>query len=139
MFDQYRYEAVRVTINPLQNAVGLTDITANTMVELFCVIDYDDATALTSAANARSRENCCVLLPGKNLVRTFRPHVAPEVYQTGGFGGYANVPPLWLDTASPAVQHYGIKTWVPTAHAAQVLLQSWNVTIEHYITFKQHL
>lgn len=138
-FDQWKYEAIRFTIRPWQNAIGLTDLTANSMVELYCVIDYDDATALTSAGQAQSKENCCVLQPGDSLQRTFSPHLASSVYQTGGFGGYSNNPPEWIDTASPAVQHYGVKLWIPTAHAAQVLLQSWNVTIEHYISFRQHL
>jgi hypothetical protein len=137
LFDQYRYKAVRVTIRPLQNAIGLTDITANTMVPLYSCIDYDDVTAIGSLGAILQKENVAITEPGDSIQRTFVPRMAVGAYQ-GTFVGYANMPPEWLDVVSNGVQHYGMKFWVPTAHASQVLLQSWDIIIEHYIEFRQH-
>jgi hypothetical protein len=137
-FDQYRYNAVRMTIRPLQNAVGLTDITANTMVDLYSCIDYDDDTAIGSLGAMLQKENVAITAPGDSIQRTFRPRMAIAAYQ-GSFAGYANMPPEWIDTTSNGVRHYGVKFWVPTAHASQVMLQSWDIIIEHYISFRQHL
>jgi len=105
---------------------------------MYVVIDYDDGTALTSANLASAYSNCVVLNPGESCERTFSPHMALAAYG-GAFTSYANVSPQWIDAASTGVQHYGVKVWVPNCTVGQTLLQSWDVTIEHYLEMRKSI
>jgi hypothetical protein len=137
-YDQYKLLAVRVSIVPQNNAVGLVTNSTTGLVPLYCVIDYDDATVLTTAAQAEGYNNCITLGPGESLIRTFRPHMAIAAY-SGSFTSYANAEPMWIDAASNTVQHYGIKVFIPATTAAQTLLQTWNVIIEYAWALKNNL
>jgi hypothetical protein len=137
-FDQYKIEAIRFTIAPQNNAIGLVTNSTTTLVPLYCVIDYDDNNNLGSAAAAESYSTCIVLHPGESLERTFCPRMAVAAY-SGAFTSYANVQPMWIDAASTTVQHYGIKTFVPGAAAAQTQLQSWDVIVEYFIRFRKSI
>jgi len=129
-FDQYRLMAVRFSIVPNNNAIGLVTNSSTGLVPVYCVIDYDDTNALASASAAEGYNNCIVLNPGESLSRTFRPRMALAAY-SGAFASYANVEPLWIDASSNGVQHYGIKLYIPGVLAAQTLLQSWNIIVEY--------
>jgi hypothetical protein len=137
-WDQYMIEAVRFTIQPQNNAIGLVTNSTTALELLYCVIDYDDSTALSTAANAMAYSNCVVLGPGESCERTFQPRMAVAAY-AGAFTSYGNVAPQWIDSASTGVQHYGIKLYVPGATAAQTLLQSWNYTVEYFIRFRKSI
>jgi hypothetical protein len=136
LFDQYRIECVAFRLIPMQNAIGLTTNSTTTCVTPYVIVDYDDNTALTSSAQARSFESCVIVPPGVECVRQFQPRVALAGY-TGTFTGYANVAPPWIDAASTNVQHYGIKLYIPGATAAQTQLQSWTVEREYWISFRK--
>jgi hypothetical protein len=135
VFDQYRIDAIRMTCKPQNNAVGLVTNSTTALVPLYCVIDYDNSSNLTTAAVAREYANCIVLEPGESFVRVFQPRVAVAAY-SGSFSSFENVSPPWIDCASPSVQHYGVKILIPGTTASQTLLQSWDVTYEYYISFK---
>ncbi len=135
-FDQYRIPAVRFCIRAQQNAIGLTTNANTTVTSLYCVIDYDDDTALASIAAAQSYSSCLVLPPGQSCSRTFRPHLALAAYQ-GAFTGYVNESNQWIDSASNDVRHYGVKLVVPGVTAAQTQLQSWDVSIEYFIELRK--
>lgn len=135
-YDQYRFEAIRFTISPANNAIGLTTTSTTTVTPIYCVIDYDDATALGSVSAALAYTNCVTLNPGESVERVFRPRMALAAYN-GSFGGYANSEPLWIDAASSNVQHYGIKLYIPGVTAAQTQLQQWNVTIEGFFKMRK--
>jgi hypothetical protein len=135
-WDQYRIEAVRFTIASSNNAIGLLTNSTTTVTPLYCVIDYDDASALGSANAAAGYANCIVLNPGESLERTFKPRMALSAY-SGSFGAFANVADTWIDAASTSVQHYGIKLYIPGVTAAQTQLQSWNITIEAFVRMRK--
>lgn len=137
-YDQYRLMALRFSILPQNNAVGLVTNSTTSLVPLYCVIDYDDASGLTSAAQAQGYNNCITLAPGESLVRTFKPHMALAAY-SGSFGSFANVEPMWIDAANTGVQHYGIKVFIPGATASQTLLQTWQVIAEYCWELKNNL
>lgn len=137
-FDQYRIEAIRFTIAPQNNAVGLVTNSTTTLQPLYCVIDYDDSTALSSAGAAVVYSNCIVLNPGESCERVFQPRMAMAAY-SGAFTSYAVMDPQWIDAASSSVQHYGIKCWVDPCTIGQTLLQSWDVTVEYFIRFRKSI
>lgn len=135
-FDRYKIEAVRFTIAPQTNAVGLQAPGTVALSDLYCVIDYDDSTAFTTFTQPQGYGNCVRLAPGESLERTFQPRVAISAYN-GSFGAFANQASQWIDSVSTTVQHYGIKIFVPaTGVVGQTVLQTWDVNVEYFIRFK---
>jgi len=135
LFDQYRIDAIRISIVPQNNAIGLVTNTTTTLPSLYCVLDYDNATNLATAAAARQYDNCIELAPAESLERTFQPRLALAAYG-GAFTSYGNLAPQWIDSASPGVIHFGVKYYVPAATAGQVLLPTWTTIIEYYVSFR---
>jgi hypothetical protein len=137
-FDQYKLTAVRVTISPDQNAIGLFTNSTTQYVPLYCVIDYDDNNTLSSVAGAEAYSNCVSLGAGESCERLFQPRMAVSAY-TGSFGGFANMANVWIDSASNSVQHYGVKLFIPGATAAQTLLPSWQISTEYFFAFRKNI
>jgi hypothetical protein len=137
-WDQYRIDAIRFVVQPQNNAIGLVTNSTTALTPLYCVIDYDDVTNLTSAAAAQSYSNCISLAPGESMERTFQPRIAVAAY-SGAFTSYANMAPQWIDAASTGVNHYGVKVFIPGVTAAQTLLQSWDVVVEYFISFRKSI
>lgn len=135
LFDQWRIDAVKFSIVPTSNAIQVVTQSTTNMVQLYCVIDYDDSSALGTVAQARGYDNCIELQPGESLERTFQPRAALSAY-SGSFGSFANIGGGWFDSGSTGVQHYGIKVIIPGATAAQTLLQTWRVFAEIYVSFR---
>jgi hypothetical protein len=136
LFDQYKIDCVNFRLIPMQNAIGLSTNSTTTCVTLYVVVDYDDANTISTAAVARVYESCIVVPPGVECSRTFRPRMALAAYSST-FVSFANFGPQWLDAASPSVQHYGIKLFIPQATAAQTQLQSWTVERTYWISFRK--
>jgi hypothetical protein len=136
LFDQYKIEAVNFRLIPMQNAIGLSTNSTTTCVTPYVVVDYDDANAISTAAVARVYESCIIVPPGVECSRTFRPRIALAAYSST-FVSFENSPPQWIDAASPSVQHYGVKLFVPQATAAQTQLQSWTVERTYWISFRK--
>jgi hypothetical protein len=135
VFDQYRIVAIRQTVRPDNNAVGLVTNSTTSLVDLYWVIDYDNTSNLGSTGAAISYDNCMILAPGESGSRTFCPRIAVAAY-SGAFTSFANMQDSWIDSASPNVQHYGTKFYVPGATAAQTLLQSWEIRTEYWVEFR---
>jgi hypothetical protein len=137
-FDQYKLVAIRFTIAPQNNAIGLVTNSTTALTPIYCVLDYDDATALGSATAAQSYSSCVTINPGESCERVFKPRMAVSAY-SGSFGAFANVGDSWIDAASTGVQHYGVKLFIPGVTAAQTLLQTWDITIEFFVNFRKSI
>ncbi len=112
IFDQYRIVLVEIWLCPQQDESLSYD------VNLASVIDYDDATALTTYASALDYVN---VVSTNGLVahyRKFVPHCSLAAY-SGSFTSNANVAAPWIDAVSTSVQHYGFK--VALSQSTQVL------------------
>lgn len=136
LFDMYRIDCVVFKIIPMQNSITLQTNSTTVPVRLYCVVDYDDATNLTSEVNARGFDTCILVPPGQECSRTFQPRCAIAAY-SGTFTSYANQGGQWIDCASPSVQHFGCKIYVPGDVAGQTLQQSWTIEREYYVSFKK--
>lgn len=112
VFDQYRIDEIEFWIWP---RAGNQNVGASVDQGLLAsVVDYDDASSLSSFASALDYSNVCVTSGRDGHYRRFKPHVAVAAY-SGAFTSFANEESPWLDMASPGVQHYGVKTaWTPT-------------------------
>lgn len=105
VFDQYRLVCVEAILRPQAQASAPT---APSGGELLSVIDYDDSSNLTTIAQATEYDNCVITSPWQVSRRCFKPRVAVAAYG-GAFTSFANMEAPWIDAASTAVQHYGIK------------------------------
>jgi len=132
LFDQYRIDCVEVTFSPL---ITMNVTPGIVFPRLYTVIDYDDYVAPTSLAYLRQYDSCIISPPGSGVVRTLCPASALAAY-TGTFTGYANRQRQWIDIASPTAQHYGIKFAIEAALTGQTVLQSYDIDIVTYISFK---
>lgn len=137
-WDQYKIQAIRFTVSPDQNAVGLFTNAAVAYTPMYVVIDYDDATPLGSFTAAEAYSNCIVLGAGESCDRLFKPRMAVAAY-AGAFTSFANVGDMWIDAANTTVQHYGVKIVVPGVLAGQTTLPSWQISIEYFIAFRKSI
>jgi hypothetical protein len=130
-YDRYKIDAIRFSIVPRNNAIGLV----SGLSDFYFAIDYDDSNSFVSSAQAIQNATCIVLAPGESATRTFAPRIAVATYN-GAFAGYANQKSQWLDAASTTVQHYGVKIYVPaTGVVGQTVFQQWHYTVEYFISF----
>jgi hypothetical protein len=121
VFDQYRILNATMEYIPLcvtsfilgvTVSTGATNAVYNHNVLSTC-IDTDDGNAPAGEATVLSHESAMIHGPlVKSYQRSWVPAIALESYQTGGFGGYSSRTNQWCDSASPNVQHYGIKAVV---------------------------
>ncbi len=101
LFDQYRILQVQASITPDSQSEG---------TPIYTVIDYDDASTPTSAAELREYGTCQqTSFTTGFFQRVFQPRAAMAAY-SGAFTSFAQSQPgQWFDVASPAIQHYGFK------------------------------
>jgi len=104
LFDQYRFKEVELWIQVTNNTASI----ASAGPVWYSVIDYDDATAPTGLASLQQYTNVITTPINQGHYVRFRPHVAEALYG-GAFTAFGNIPAPWIDSASPGVQHYGIK------------------------------
>jgi hypothetical protein len=148
VFDQYKINKVSFQFIPqvVSSFIGSGTVATvvptsiyNTPILTTCV-DLDDAN--TPATENVVLSHATAIMHGpfiKPITRTFVPGVAVEVYQTGGFGGYSNKPSnqIWLDAASPNVQHYGIKYTLQHSPSVGASLVYMCVYISADVSFKK--
>lgn len=118
LFDRYNLMKVQLRFVPVNNVVAAQDAgnTSNAQAGGFLhwITDYDDAVAPTSSdigidsLRQRPSYRWCSIQDKRRMSRSFRPRIAVGAY-SGAFTSYANRSPGWLDSQSPAVQHYGLK------------------------------
>jgi len=75
---------------------------------MISVLDYDDSTSTASAA-LRQYESAVQVQSTRPMTRTLCPHVAIAAY-SGAFTSFANKKMVWIDSGSPSVVHYGVKS-----------------------------
>jgi hypothetical protein len=135
VFDQFKIEAIRMTIKSLNGPAGLYTNATQTLVDFMSVIDYNDVGAFGAVQDARQCQTCMTLTPGESGTRVFKPKAAIAVFN-GAFTGYAQAPGGWIDMSSGNVQYYGVKIVIPASGAGQTEYQQWEVEYEYYVTFR---
>lgn len=101
LFDQYRFSAIELWLQPNQtNNGGHTGW-------LYSAVDYDNAAAPASLSALQQYSNVKEGPFIDGQYHKYVPHVALAAY-SGAFTSYANVTAPWLDCNSPTIQHYGL-------------------------------
>jgi len=102
-FDQYRVIQVNVKLQTGPPSV------ASSSNFIYTVLDYDDANTMSSASAYLGYKTLKTTPLGTFDERTLTPRVAMSAYQSTSFSGYANMGRVWIDSASPNVNYYGLK------------------------------
>jgi hypothetical protein len=126
-FDQYRILQVVYTFEPLGSfaalALGYT---------IGVSFDYDDATAPSAVSDLEQFDTFMSVPLGQYFQRILNPRIAYAAY-SGAFSSYANQRAGWIDCASSAVQHFGIKWFVP---ATGTSLNAYAVKAQAFVQFR---
>lgn len=130
LYDQYRVTKLKYEFYP-----AITQGLASSALvgTLMTVIDYDDASIMTNPSQLLEYANCKVTSVYKPQTRTFKPHIAGAVY-SGAFTSFSNLKDTWLDVASPAVEHYGLKACITATGTGNV--QQYACIVTAHIEFK---
>lgn len=128
LFDQYRIVALRYTLIPRTNVVSGTAYNP----PLYTIVDYDDASPLSSRNAFTQRANVTVSQVWQSVSRTFKPHAALAAY-SGAFTSYANATSPWIDLNSTTVPHYGFKWYIDSCNTPAPV---WDMEIEYWIEFR---
>jgi hypothetical protein len=138
LFDQYRFDGVELIIKPSNAVVDLhaaaTPNQINPQVQI--VLDFDDATALTSSAAAEQYDNVVTIMGSEGAHIRLVPAVTPAVYASSVFTGYGVTGPMWLDCNSDVVPHYGVKFAVQGLSAASTEFYQWNIQCWYHVSFR---
>jgi hypothetical protein len=139
LYDQYRIRMIEIEVTPRANGYSaVTNYTSNTnFADLYCVIDLDDATALTQNSDYSQYENCITLKPWEAHTFVIYPRTAQAMYN-GAFTAFGSAPPSqWIDTVSNTVQYYGFKCGVDSIqNAAQAQQAAWHLRARYHIEFR---
>jgi len=128
LFDRYRIMYVNVQFQPTSGGVP-----PSSGGPLVTAIDYDDTN--TPTAELQQRDTAMQTPNGVYFERTFKPRLATAVY-SGAFSSYGNLPAdTWIDCASPSVQYYGLKWYLPGQSANA---QLYTVTARIMVQFKNN-
>jgi hypothetical protein len=125
LFDQYMFEQIEVWLEP-QAPQGTT-----TFAAVATAIDLDDANAPASFAAVLGKQGAIAGYGGGGHYHRWRPHVAIAEY-SGTFTSYGNVPSTWVDSGSPGVAHFGLKT----SAAATAVAIPYQITVRAVIRFR---
>jgi hypothetical protein len=134
IFDQYRIDCAEFTFRPMFLGTTIASSATAIVPQLLTVVDYDDANALTNVAAIQQYANLQVSTV-ETQVRRFVPHCAVGAY-SGTFVGFANREAQWLDSASVAVQHYGVKWAIEAGLVGQTALQSFTISSRVHFSFR---
>jgi len=138
LFDQYRIDKVVVKFVPQAQALNVMNVASpnNSVPALYAVLDFDDATALTSLAAATQYDNVQIVPYGEGLDITVWPSNTPALYASGAFSGYEVQKAQWVDCANTAVGHYGIKGLVTSLLALSTSNVVWDIYSKYYVSFR---
>lgn len=135
LFDEYRICAVEVIFRPKYNMQTIASINNIVTPFLYTAIDYDDSTAPTNISQIEEYQTCVVTNFNGKCRRTIKPKVAMEVYQGITTSAYALARP-WVDCANTGVRWFGLKAGVEAGASGQTALQTWEITCEYYLQFR---
>lgn len=128
LFDQYRLTQVEFWTFPTVSSGAINGLYKS-------VVDYDNASNLSSLANADEYQNVHVTTFGSGHYRRLTPHAATALY-AGTFASFGNVASPWIDCANPTVQHYGIKLVADVTTGGTF---SFDVLTKYYFEFRNRI
>jgi hypothetical protein len=109
VFEQYRVRQCKVRFNPVFTQNNANSTGTSNPGNLHTVIDYDDAVSPSSTA-AMEKYSTYRTVNGVELLEVMvKPMSAVGAYSGVVFTGFDSVYGQWHQTASPSINHYGVK------------------------------
>lgn len=102
VFDQYRFDQIEAWVETT-SAQGTTSLP-----EIATCVDLDDANLPTTYQSVADHQQALIGNGMAARYHKWKPHRAIAAF-SGAFTSYANEPADWCDSASPNIQHYGLK------------------------------
>lgn len=128
LYDQYQIASVELRIVPqVMTATPLDPLQGFIVL----AVDYDDATTPANIDALYQYGSAAIFPASKEIRFVLRPRAALAAY-SGAFTSYANFGNMWIDVASPSVQHYGLKVGMSASTPAH----SWLVFPTYVLRLK---
>lgn len=137
LYDQYRIDWIEMEFF---YSINSSSGTTSPLPIIYLAKDYDDPGSATVTA-LQQYESCQTWQlgdqrgTGKKVIRV-RPNVDINVYNTPASNGYARSGPIFIDTQSPNVPHYGVKIAMdPIKFAASsTVLGYMSINMKYHLT-----
>lgn len=134
LYDQYCIKAVKVLLLPQENVSAVGNAARTTPI-LLTAYDYNDASAIANEAQILEYETVKMHKFTSIVTRYLSPKPAMAVYKTPLTTGYAApTRATWIECASPDIQHYGLKIFIPPCDASDQ--QGWRLYVTYYLSFR---
>jgi len=134
LYDAYCIKMVKVSIIPRPNSSELGQSGAP---QVHSVIDLNDANGLAALNDYLQYDTYKSTRGLQTHVRIIRPRPAQAVYNGALATGYANpYKAMWIDTTSPAVQHYGLKYYISPIDTGGELSMFYDLKVTYYLSMR---
>lgn len=139
LYDAYRINKIFIRINPLQTTT-FAQAAGNYLPQIIDLVDYDDATALSTTNDYLSYGNKRIHSGDKAWTRKFTPAVRVAAYQSGGGGTEVNQSSIqkfkqWIDMAEGDIPHFGYKVqWSPINSGTPTTVLKYEVWCTMYFS-----
>lgn len=128
VFDQYRIDEIEIWIEPI-----ISQSSAIALVSNYCTaVDVDDSNVPVSFTDVVDHQSAIVTNGEGGHYHKFKPHMAVALY-SGVFTSFGNEPSNWIDSASPSVQHYGLKFANTSATSTAMI---YSLTVKAKVSFR---
>jgi hypothetical protein len=128
VFDQYKFDEIEVWIEPVISQSSAIALVSNYAT----AVDVDDANTPAAFTDVNDHQSAVVSNGEAGHYHHWKPHVATAVY-SGAFTSFANEPACWIDSASPNVQHYGLKFATNSATSTAII---YSLTVRARVSFR---
>jgi len=138
LYDQYRIDKVELKIMSADTSINVMNTASpnGTVPFMLIAIDSDDNNAPTSLAYMRQYDQVETVTYGNSYFVTVKPSVTPANYASSAFDGYSVVRASWLDSASPAIVHYGVKGAINALTGASTSFCQWQIFAKYFLSFR---
>lgn len=136
LFDSYMIRKIKINFIPDLNMANAGTI--NPRINLYSVIDRNDASSLASVSEANEYSNCKRTTSTTNHVRYFRPSLPITVTDIASNTFIEENRPRWISTANTLPTHGIVKVISDTTlpSSSGTVNYNWRVFITYYIACK---
>lgn len=137
LYDKYKIVGVKYRIYYHQNQASVQG--AQMLPLMHYTLDSDDGVAPSNLSTISSKGDCKTKVLGSQqyIQMYIRPKVAGAVYQFGVSTAYDVEKSKWINSTYPAVEHYGVKTWVNNVYMAAGVNTAISIEPVYYIACKE--
>jgi hypothetical protein len=128
LFDQYRIDEIEVWLDP-QQSQSVLQVNQGLLAS---TVDLDDANTPSAFATVEDHQSSLVTNGLNSHYHRWVPHTAVATY-SGAFTSFSNMQNNWIDSASPNVQHFGLK--IAATSTSSVII--YNMSVRLRCSFKE--